>query len=183
MASKKTGQSNPKMAIVTKYRPPSPKPTSVARQIAHFLDWAAQNAPGEFWLPKEILKAINDLSHMPRANTPEVENVRLATQRAKTILLQEYKRGLSNSRGLGSRAAVDASDTVLSTVSANARRMISSKKALDTVTAAVQKQIDEDGAVLTEKAEVYFRQVTEASNRLAPSHIRKLLLPKPEEQA
>lgn len=173
MASTRTSSQEQALARIAAYRPDElVKKMTLPHRIAHFLNWAAANMRMVFFQPNIICRAINGYDRTPRPDTKEVDTIRSAMQRAKKILLDDYKRGYHFERGMGVRATVDDNDKVSASVATAAKRVVSAKENMDKITVTV------DEAKLGKSEAAYFRGVTEASKRITATHIRALLPPK-----
>jgi hypothetical protein len=104
----KTARSTKAAVNGTIYSPPLE--LSMSHRVAHFLDWAAQNTPGEFQAFNVVAKMVNGFKHMPRFDSEDVDRIKRTVTPARKILHTKYLRGLVSLPSVGIRATFDDLD-------------------------------------------------------------------------
>ena len=147
------------------------------RQIAHFLDWAAQHMPKRLIPYNLIVKAVRQLRTTPRDNNKDIATFKSAMSRAKKVLLEEYNRGYHSKPGLGVRATVDDEDILMTDLATKARR----RESLTASMAKVADAVDPSKLPATEQGKQlksFHREVKKEVKMLDESRIKRLLPPK-----
>lgn len=104
---------------------------SMPKRIASFLDWAAKVAPGRPVSYQLLTKVCAKTGRLPTENDSRVTVVRNAVHRAKSVLMDEYGRGVVSHPGMGIRATIDSEDTARTQMENDARRITSAIRAAD----------------------------------------------------
>jgi len=123
------------LASVSEYKAPDAMPK--CHRMAHFFDWFARKHPKVPVPANVVYRAITGIPRTPRMDAPEVEAVLGGMSAARSILKEQYRRGLVSERGLGFRATTDDEDTANTQMRRDARRLVSAHKALDATAAIV----------------------------------------------
>ena len=103
---------------------------SMPQRAAHFLDWAAQNYPGQIVAYNVTLKAVQGYTKMPILKSKEVEQLRSGMTRVRAILQEKYAREMVTSPGAGVRATVDSLDTAQHSVP---KKIVAVKRSKDSL--------------------------------------------------
>jgi hypothetical protein len=96
---------------------------TLAKRIAHFLNWCAENRAKEVIPLNQIASTLFGLKQMPRMTNDAVVLVQKTMSRVRPILIEKYKRSLVSVPGIGVRATVDSADIVKTELAKNVRRM------------------------------------------------------------
>lgn len=111
---------------------------STTQRAAHFLDWAAKQAPKEFFPYNVIYKAIMGMPHMPRLDNEAVALFkRTATAGLRKALVTKYDREVINLVGVGIRASVDDADRLTNVAPMKARRLDSARRSFMLTAASI----------------------------------------------
>lgn len=111
-----------------------------AKQIAHFLAWAAKHLPKEYLSNQEIARAIHGYKPGSRVST-DLETVIVNSRtRAAIILREHYKLGYHSLRNVGVRATTDNDDIVDKTLKPAVNRAITSQQTVTKISAIVDKE-------------------------------------------
>lgn len=102
---------------------------SRTKRVAHFLDWAAVNKPGEFMPYNVIVKAIMGYTYMPRLDGDEVRQIKNATSGGvRSSLIGEYNRELVTLPGVGIRATTSDADRLEYVAPRKAQRLATARR-------------------------------------------------------
>lgn len=97
---------------------------SIPQRVAHFLDWAATNKPGEFMPYNMIVQAIMGYKRMPQLASDEVQRVkRTASANVRQTLITKYDREIVSLPGVGVRATHSDADRLEHVAPKKARRL------------------------------------------------------------
>lgn len=119
-----------KKAVMNYDRYVSPTKAGLSARLAHFLDWAAKNAPGQYIAYNVLTKTVHKLDRLPNMESDLVRTVRgnMTSTRAKLVKL--YSRDLDSLPGIGVRATCDDADTLSVSLPKKMRRFTAAKRSL-----------------------------------------------------
>lgn len=97
---------------------------SRSQRLAHFLDWMAQRSPYQVIPANLAVQAIQGYARTPSPSKDEVKLLGNCYSAARTMLMNEHRRGLVVVRGLGLRATVDDQDCADTQQRVNVQRLV-----------------------------------------------------------
>jgi hypothetical protein len=152
---------------------------AIPRRLAEFLFAMADEQPGRPIKLPVVAKVVLILPSLPAIDGKDVKRLKHAINRARDILLDEYKCGLDNIPGEGLRATANSNDFVKGQISQVARRAAAGFKRLDRNRAAVKMS-----EVTDPEARARMQRITSVCKTLTSADVlEKLRLPSASEDA
>ena len=172
--SSSNGKPKDLMAVIARYKPLE-QAKSRTEKTAHFLDFAAQEAPHLPIALNLIVQAIDHLSRTPAQDSELVKLMAKSMQGVRRKLMLDYNRGLSTVKGMGVRATVDGDDVANTQLRSGVGRLVGAKKSVERTRQLIDPSTMKNPALKTWVQGGVTRMLSEmnAENRLA-----KLLPPK-----
>lgn len=161
---------------------------SVPQRVAHFLDWAATNKPGEFVAYNMIVQAIMGYKHMPRLDSEEVQRVKRASAaNVRSTLATKYDREIISLPGVGVRATFSDADRLEHVAPKKAKRLDGARRSFMLTANAIDLRSVPDTAAYAPLKRWLGHEVRDVLKLIgSPEFERKLLPPStqaPDESA
>jgi hypothetical protein len=162
--------------ILDKFKPRGGTST-IAEKIVEFLLYARKEAPGVFFQPNMIAKAVNSLPRKPSPDSEVTKSIRSAASRSRAIMLEKHSCSLYCEPGRGYRATTDDDDQAKTRVEAAAKRAYGATRTL-----AAEAAIVDPAKIRDDGRRKWFKGVTAELRALeTDSRLDRLLPPKPKE--